>query len=64
MYLASDGAQAYFANGNDEFPVVEGVGRSSTVAKLGEFKADDLNLSALGENQAKAQLIYDSIGYK
>ncbi len=62
-YLASDGAQSYFAAGNNEFPVVEGVAGSSAVEQLGDFKADDLNLSALGEYQAKAQEIYNRIGY-
>ncbi len=63
-YLASDSAQNYFASGNDEFPVVEGVGRSASVSQLGSFMADELNLSVLGENQAKAQEIYNAIGYK
>ena len=63
-YLASDSAQNYLASGNDEFPVVEGVGLSASVSKLGEFRADNLNLSALGENQAKAQKIYNTVGYK
>ncbi|TCD14981.1 Fe(3+) ABC transporter substrate-binding protein [Oricola cellulosilytica] len=63
-YLASDSAQEYFAAGNDEYPAVEGVGRSASVTKLGDFKADDLNLSALGEYQAAAQDIYNKVGYK
>ncbi|KPB02764.1 Fe(3+) ABC transporter substrate-binding protein [Ahrensia marina] len=63
-YLASDSAQQYFAAGNDEFPVVEGAERSASVTELGEFKADELNLSKLGENQAKAQEIYNAVGYK
>ncbi|GMG83202.1 Fe(3+) ABC transporter substrate-binding protein [Paralimibaculum aggregatum] len=63
-YLVSDSAQEYFAAGNDEFPVVEGVGLSSSVKQLGAFKADELNLSALGEYQPQAQAIYDEIGYK
>lgn len=63
-YLASDSAQHYFAAGNDEFPVVEGVEKSASVIKLGEFKADELNLSELGTNQAKAQEIYNTVGYK
>lgn len=63
-YLVSQSAQEYFAAGNDEFPVVEGVGLSASVTTLGSFEGDDLNLSALGENQPKAQAVYDSIGYK
>ena len=63
-YLASDSAQEYFASGNDEYPVVEGVGLSASVTKLGEFKRDQLNLAALGENQAVAQNIFNAVGFK
>lgn len=63
-YLASDSAQAYFASGNDEYPVVEGASISSAVESLGTFKADTLNLSALGTNQAKAIEIYSKVGYQ
>ncbi|MGR3782060.1 MAG: extracellular solute-binding protein [Albimonas sp.] len=63
-YLASDSAQAYFSKGNDEYPVVEGVEQAESTAQLGEFKADELNLAELGRNQARAQMIYDSVGYE
>jgi iron(III) transport system substrate-binding protein len=63
-YLASDSAQEYFASGNDEYPVVEGVGLSASVTQLGEFKRDELNLSALGEYQAEAQNIFNAVGFK
>ena len=63
-YLASDEAQQYFSAGNDEYPAVMGVGLSESVAKLGIFRSDTLNLSALGENQPMAQRLYDQIGYK
>ncbi|WP_339948539.1 extracellular solute-binding protein [uncultured Albimonas sp.] len=63
-YLASDSAQAYFSNGNDEFPAVEGVALAPSAEQLGEFKADELNLAELGRNQARAQMIYDSVGYE
>lgn len=63
-YLASDSAQNYLAAGNDEYPVVEGVALSASVNQLGTFKSDALNLSALGENQAAAQRIWNKVGYK
>lgn len=63
-YLASDEAQQYFSAGNDEYPAVMGVGLSESVAKLGIFRSDTLNLSALGENQPEAQKIYDRVGFK
>lgn len=63
-YLASDEAQEYFSAGNDEYPAVPGVGLSPSVASLGIFRTDTLNLSLLGENQAAAQKVYDRAGYK
>ena len=62
-YLASDEAQQYFSAGNDEYPAVMGTGLSESVATLGMFRSDILNLSALGENQTEAQQIYDRVGY-
>lgn len=63
-YLTSESAQNYFAAGNDEYPVLEGVALSASVVQLGTFKADDLNLDELGKNQTRAQEIYNEIGYK
>lgn len=63
-YLASDSAQAYFSAGNDEYPAVPGVELSESVAKLGLFRQDTMNLSKLGENQPLAQKLYDEVGYK
>lgn len=63
-YLTSESAQNYFAAGNDEYPVLEGVALSASVVQLGTFKADDLGLEELGKNQARAQEIYNEIGYK
>lgn len=64
-YLASDSAQNYFANGNNEWPVAKGVKPDNpTLVSLGNFKADTLNISALGKNQPLAQKIFDRVGYK
>lgn len=63
-YFTSEAAQTYFASGNDEYPVVPGVALSSSVQQLGEFEADVLPLEELGRNQARAQQIYNEIGYK
>ena len=64
-YLASESAQNYFANGNNEWPVVNGVKLdNAALASLGTFKTDTLNISALGKNQALAQKIFDRVGYK
>ena len=63
-YLASDQAQRYFSQGNDEYPVVAGIEPADNVTSLGDFKADELPLIELGRNQARAQQLYDKAGYK
>lgn len=64
-YLASDAAQNYFASGNNEWPVARGVKPDNpALLSLGNFKADTLNISALGKNQPLAQKIFDRVGYK
>jgi len=63
-YLASDAAQSYFANGNNEYPVVESVEANSAVEALGDFKADTVNVAALGRNQPTAQKLFDRAGWK
>jgi iron(III) transport system substrate-binding protein len=64
-YLASDEAQAYFADGNNEWPVVPTVKiRNAALQSLGEFKQDPLNVAELGKNQATAQKLADRAGYK
>ena len=63
-YLASPAAQQYFADGNDEYPVVEGTPLSASVAELGEFTADTVNLSNVANNVALAQQIYNETGWE
>lgn len=63
-YLASDQAQQYFSAGNDEYPAVSGVGLSPSVAALGFFKPDDVNLSAVAGNVAAAQKIFNEVGWE
>ena len=64
-YLASDQAQKYFADGNNEWPVVASVTPDNAqLATLGKFKTDTLNLSIVGKNQPTAQKIADRSGFK
>ena len=64
-YLASDQAQTYFAAGNHEYPVVEGIENHDTALKqMGDFKADAINVSVLGENQTEAQVLFDQAGWR
>lgn len=64
-YLASDEAQGYFANGNNEWPVVASAKiKNEALDSMGTFKADTLNMIALGKNQRQAQEIVNRVGYK
>ena len=64
-YLASDEAQNYFANGNNEWPAVQSVKpNNAALATLGKFKIDSLNLAEVGKNQPTAQKIADRSGFK
>lgn len=64
-YLASDSAQRYFADGNNEWPAVADVTISNPVLiAFGKVKADAINVAAFGHNQAEAQKIFDSVGWR
>ncbi|NSX54060.1 extracellular solute-binding protein [Parasulfitobacter algicola] len=63
-YLASDQAQQYFSAGNDEYPAVPGVALSPSVAQLGFFKPDDVDLSAVAKNVGTAQAIFNEAGWE
>ncbi len=63
-YLASDQAQVYFSAGNDEYPAVDGVALAESVATLGEFKSDEVNLSEVAKNIPEAQKIFNEVGWK
>ena len=64
-YLASEEAQRYFADGNNEWPVVTGVRIDNPVlGAFGSFKPDALNVAVLGRNQPASQRLYDRVAWK
>ncbi len=64
-YLASDAAQLYFADGNNEWPAVPSLkSNNAALASLGNFKADTLPIATLAKNAVLAQKIYDRAGWK
>jgi iron(III) transport system substrate-binding protein len=64
-YLASDQAQVYFADGNNEWPVVASVKtKNPALEALGKFKAETINVGTLGKLQGSVQKIYDRAGWK
>ena len=62
-YLASPEAQEYFANGNNEYPVV-GTVSNLQLTSLGTFKRDALPMDLVGKNYAAAAQIFDRVGWK
>ena len=64
-YLASDSAQAYFADGNNEWPAVKAVRTTNpALTALGDFKAETIPVALIGQNQARVQQMLDRVGYK
>lgn len=63
-FLVSREAQEEFAKANYEYPVRKDVEISETLKKFGEFKADSINLSALGAYNNEAVKIMDKAGWK
>jgi iron(III) transport system substrate-binding protein len=64
-YLASDQAQVYFADGNNEWPAVRSVRVANpALEKMGEFKPDSLPIATFGKHVATAQKIADRAGWR
>ncbi|MEN3365982.1 MAG: iron(III) transport system substrate-binding protein [Burkholderiales bacterium] len=64
-YLSSGEAQGYFANGNNEWPVVSTeVAKNPVLESMGKFKAENVSIATVGKNQVPAQKILDRVGYK
>ncbi len=66
-YLASPQAQNYFADGNNEWPVVASVKINNPALQAmsgGSFKAETIPVSAVAANQTKVQQMLDRVGYK
>lgn len=63
-YLTGEEAQRWYAEVNQEYPVRPEVPTSEILRSLGDFKADSLNLSLLGEYNAEAVRIMDRAGWR
>jgi iron(III) transport system substrate-binding protein len=63
-YLTTPESQAYFAEGNYEFPVVDGVKLNPVLEHWGEIKTDAINAAQLGENNPEAVKLMDRVGWK
>lgn len=63
-FLASKEAQEVFAKANYEYPVNSSVSSSDLLKSWGNFKEDTLSLTKLGENNKKAVVVFDTVGWK
>ena len=64
-YLASDEAQTYFADGNNEWPAVNTAKvKNAALESLGKYKMENVSIASIGKNQIAAQRILDRVGYK
>jgi iron(III) transport system substrate-binding protein len=63
-YLTTDQAQEYFALGNYEFPVVDGVKTDPVLEQWGDIKTDQVNAASYGDNNADAVMLMDRVGWK
>jgi iron(III) transport system substrate-binding protein len=63
-FLASKEAQHWYAEVNNEYPVVEKISPSRILNKWGNFKHDELPLEKLGELNAAAVKLMDRAGWK
>ncbi|MFD2203806.1 Fe(3+) ABC transporter substrate-binding protein [Shivajiella indica] len=63
-FLSTKESQEFLANINFEYPVNPKAEFSDLLKQWGSFKADDLNLSVLGDNNSDAVIIFDKVGWK
>ncbi|MBT2583266.1 Fe(3+) ABC transporter substrate-binding protein [Planococcus sp. ISL-109] len=63
-FLSAPEAQETFAAVNYEYPVNEAVEPSELLQSWGDFKEQDISMSALGDNNAKAILLFNEVGWK
>ena len=63
-YLASAQAQEYFSAGNDEYPAVPGIALAPSVAELGFFRPDTIDLSDIADNIDAAVEVLNTAGWQ
>jgi len=63
-FLVNAESQTWYAEVNNEYPVVADAKTSALLESWGEFKSDSLNLSRLGENNRAAVQLMDRAGWR
>ncbi|NEP63573.1 MAG: Fe(3+) ABC transporter substrate-binding protein [Symploca sp. SIO2G7] len=62
-HLVSTASQRYFADGNNEYPVVSDVSANEVLKSFGSFKSDSINVEAYGAFQPLAVQLMDRVGW-
>jgi iron(III) transport system substrate-binding protein len=62
-FLVSPGAQAIYAKGNFEYPVLPGADVDPIIGALGELKVDSLPLHQIYEHRETASELVDKVGF-
>ena len=63
-FLVNPESQAWYAEVNNEYPVVTDAKTPATLSAFGEFSSDSLNLTLLGENNRAAVQLMDRAGWR
>ena len=63
-YLVTPSAQTFFAQGNNEYPVVEGIKLDPVLAGFGSFKSDITGVAKYGPNLPVAVKVMDRAGWR
>jgi iron(III) transport system substrate-binding protein len=63
-FLVGEEAQAWYARVNYEYPVDPSVDVSNLLKSWGDFKADSINLTVLGDNNPRAVKVMDRAGWR
>jgi iron(III) transport system substrate-binding protein len=63
-FLLSPKAQAWYAEQNGEYPVIEDATLSDVLVSLGTFKKEQVDWNVLGKNNAEAVKLMDRAGWK
>ena len=63
-FLVNPESQTWYAEVNNEYPVVADAKTPATLSAFGEFNSDSLNLTLLGENNRAALQLMDRAGWR
>lgn len=63
-FLTRDSSQRWYAEHNGEYPIRDDIAVSDVLKPWGKFKADNLNMAKLGENNSRALRLMDRAGWK